>query len=85
MREPAEILVACAHFAGAGGFGAAVARDISGTAVTPVTETVRSIHAGPARPPMSELIDHVAIRVSDLGRSRIFYTAALEPLGFRFA
>jgi catechol 2,3-dioxygenase-like lactoylglutathione lyase family enzyme len=32
---------------------------------------------------MSEVIDHVAIRVSDLGRSRVFYTAALEPLGFR--
>ena len=32
---------------------------------------------------MSDLIDHVAIRVSDLGRSRVFYTAALEPLGFR--
>jgi catechol 2,3-dioxygenase-like lactoylglutathione lyase family enzyme len=32
---------------------------------------------------LSEIIDHVAIRVSDLGRSRIFYAAALEPLGFR--
>jgi catechol 2,3-dioxygenase-like lactoylglutathione lyase family enzyme len=32
---------------------------------------------------MSELLDHVAIRVSDLARSRVFYTAALEPLGFR--
>jgi catechol 2,3-dioxygenase-like lactoylglutathione lyase family enzyme len=32
---------------------------------------------------MSEVIDHVAIRVSDLGRSRAFYAAALEPLGFR--
>ena len=32
---------------------------------------------------MSEVIDHVAIRVSDLERSRVFYTAALEPLGFR--
>ena len=32
---------------------------------------------------MSEVLDHVAIRVSDLGRSRAFYTAALEPLGFR--
>ena len=31
---------------------------------------------------MSEVIDHVAIRVSDLARSRAFYTAALAPLGF---
>ncbi|HEY3614167.1 MAG TPA: VOC family protein [Gaiellales bacterium] len=31
---------------------------------------------------MSELIDHVAIRVSDIARSRAFYAAALAPLGF---
>ena len=31
---------------------------------------------------MSEILDHVAIRVSDLARSRAFYAAALEPLGF---
>jgi catechol 2,3-dioxygenase-like lactoylglutathione lyase family enzyme len=32
---------------------------------------------------VSEVIDHVAIRVSDLARSRAFYGAALAPLGFR--
>ena len=32
---------------------------------------------------MSDVVDHVGIRVSDLDRSRIFYTAALAPLGFR--
>jgi catechol 2,3-dioxygenase-like lactoylglutathione lyase family enzyme len=32
---------------------------------------------------MSDLIDHVAIRVSDLARSRAFYEAALAPLEFR--
>ena len=28
------------------------------------------------------VIDHVTIGVSDLGRSRLFYTRALLPLGF---
>ena len=32
---------------------------------------------------MSHVIDHVAIRVSDLARSRKFYEAALAPLEFR--
>jgi catechol 2,3-dioxygenase-like lactoylglutathione lyase family enzyme len=32
---------------------------------------------------VSEVIDHVAIRVSELARSRAFYAAALAPLGFR--
>jgi catechol 2,3-dioxygenase-like lactoylglutathione lyase family enzyme len=36
----------------------------------------------PPRSLMSDIIDHVAIRVSDLARSRAFYTAALAPLGF---
>jgi catechol 2,3-dioxygenase-like lactoylglutathione lyase family enzyme len=31
---------------------------------------------------MSEVLDHAAIRVSDLARRRAFYTAALAPLGF---
>ena len=31
---------------------------------------------------MSEVLDHVGIRVSDLAASRAFYTAALAPLGF---
>jgi catechol 2,3-dioxygenase-like lactoylglutathione lyase family enzyme len=31
---------------------------------------------------MSAVLDHVAFRVSDLARSRAFYTAALQPLGF---
>jgi catechol 2,3-dioxygenase-like lactoylglutathione lyase family enzyme len=31
---------------------------------------------------VSEVIDHVAIRVSDMARSRAFYEAALAPLGF---
>jgi catechol 2,3-dioxygenase-like lactoylglutathione lyase family enzyme len=31
---------------------------------------------------VSEVLDHVAIRVSDLGASRAFYTAALAPLRF---
>jgi catechol 2,3-dioxygenase-like lactoylglutathione lyase family enzyme len=31
---------------------------------------------------VSEIIDHVAIRVSDMARSREFYRAALAPLGF---
>jgi catechol 2,3-dioxygenase-like lactoylglutathione lyase family enzyme len=31
---------------------------------------------------MSEVLDHVTIRVSDLARSRAFYEAALAPLGF---
>jgi catechol 2,3-dioxygenase-like lactoylglutathione lyase family enzyme len=30
---------------------------------------------------VSDVVDHVAIRVSDLARSRAFYTAALAPLG----
>ncbi len=29
------------------------------------------------------MIDHVSIKVSDLGRSRAFYEAALAPLGYR--
>lgn len=29
------------------------------------------------------MIDHIALDVSDIGRSRAFYTAALAPLGFR--
>jgi catechol 2,3-dioxygenase-like lactoylglutathione lyase family enzyme len=29
------------------------------------------------------LLDHIGIIVSDLARSRSFYTAALEPLGYR--
>ena len=31
---------------------------------------------------MSEVLDHVAIRVSDLEASRAFYASALAPLGF---
>jgi catechol 2,3-dioxygenase-like lactoylglutathione lyase family enzyme len=31
---------------------------------------------------VSEVLDHVAIRVSDLGASRAFYAAALAPLRF---
>jgi catechol 2,3-dioxygenase-like lactoylglutathione lyase family enzyme len=31
---------------------------------------------------VSEVLDHVTIRVSDLARSREFYEAALAPLGF---
>jgi catechol 2,3-dioxygenase-like lactoylglutathione lyase family enzyme len=31
---------------------------------------------------VSEVIDHIAIRVSDMKRSRAFYGAALAPLGF---
>ena len=32
---------------------------------------------------MSDVLDHVAIRVSNLARSREFYEAALAPLEFR--
>jgi catechol 2,3-dioxygenase-like lactoylglutathione lyase family enzyme len=31
------------------------------------------------------LIDHISIRVADYARSRTFYVAALEPLGFTLA
>jgi catechol 2,3-dioxygenase-like lactoylglutathione lyase family enzyme len=31
------------------------------------------------------MIDHIVLNVSDLGRSRRFYTAALMPLGYRVA
>src|SRR5579864_4849093 len=32
---------------------------------------------------MSAMIDHVSLGVADLARSRAFYDAALEPLGYR--
>ena len=45
-------------------------------------EARRGARRGQARRRVSEVIDHVAIRVSDLASSRAFYTAALAPLGF---
>ena len=49
------------------------------------TATGRRCHIGYSRrvaddPPY--VIDHLSIAVSDLGRARAFYIAALEPLGF---
>ncbi len=32
---------------------------------------------------MSAMLDHLSLGVADLGRSRAFYDAALEPLGYR--
>ena len=30
------------------------------------------------------MIDHIGLAVTDIGRSRAFYEAALKPLGYRF-
>jgi catechol 2,3-dioxygenase-like lactoylglutathione lyase family enzyme len=49
--------------------------------------SLRFVHGRPIRPkgverPVSEVIDHVGIRVSDLPASRRMYEAALAELGF---